>query len=63
MIKVVAFVGTATRDGLVGRMCSRVLARIVYTDSLVRCLEGKEARVMRRAYRAGQQIAHRVSVE
>ncbi len=44
------------------RLDGRVVARIVYTDSLVRCLEGKEARVMRRAYRAGQRIAHRVSV-
>ena len=43
------------------RLDGRVLARIVYTDSLVRCLEGKEARVMRRAYRAGQRIARRAS--
>jgi putative NADPH-quinone reductase len=44
------------------RLDGRVVARIVYTDSLVRCLEGKEARVMRRAYRAGQRIAHRLSM-
>jgi len=43
------------------RLDGRVLARIVYSDSLMRCLEGKEARVMRRAYRAGQRIVQRVS--
>ena len=42
------------------RLDGKVLARIVYTDSLLRCLEGKEARVMRRAYRTGQRLAHRV---
>ena len=41
------------------RLDGRVLARIIYSDSLVRCLEGKEDRVMRRAYRAGRRIAHR----
>jgi hypothetical protein len=44
------------------RLDGRVLARIVDTDSLLRCLEGKEARVMRPAYRTGQLLAHRVSV-
>jgi len=44
------------------RLDGRVLARIVFTDSLVRCLEGKEERVMRRAYRAGQRIVGRLSV-
>lgn len=44
------------------RLDGRVLARIVYADSLLRCLEGKEARMMRRAYRTGQRLAHRVSV-
>ncbi len=43
------------------RLDGKVLARIVYTDSLVRCLEGKEARVMRRAYRTGRRLAQRVS--
>jgi len=43
------------------RLGGKVLARIVYTDSLVRCLEGKEAQVMRRAYRAGQRIVRRGS--
>jgi len=41
------------------RLGGRVLARIVYTDSLMRFLKGKEARVMRRAYRVGQRIADR----
>lgn len=45
------------------RLGGRVLARIVFTDSLVRCLEGKEARMMRRAYRTGQQVVRRVTVE
>jgi hypothetical protein len=44
------------------RLDGRVLARIIYTDSLVRCLGGKEARVMRRAYRAGKRIVHHASV-
>jgi hypothetical protein len=44
------------------RLDGRVLARIVYSDSLLRCLEGKEARVIRRAYRVGQRLAHRVPV-
>ena len=44
------------------RLDGKVLARIVYTDSLLRCLDGKEGRVMRRAFRTGQRLAHRVSV-
>ncbi len=44
------------------RLDGKVRARIVYTDSLLRFVEGKEARVMRRAYRAGQRLAHHVSV-
>ena len=43
------------------RLAGRVVARIVYTDSLVRCLEGKEARVLRRAYRTGQRVANRAA--
>jgi hypothetical protein len=44
------------------RLDGKVLARIVYTDSLLRCLDGKEARVMRRAYRTGKRLTHRISV-
>jgi putative NADPH-quinone reductase len=43
------------------RLGGKVRAKIVFTDSLVRCLEGKEVRVMRRAYRAGNHLAHRVT--
>jgi hypothetical protein len=43
------------------RLDGRVLARIVYSDSLLRFFEGKEKRVMGRAYRVGQRLAHRVS--
>jgi hypothetical protein len=43
------------------RLDGRVHARIIYSDSLLRILKGKEARVMRRAYRVGQRIAHRVT--
>lgn len=41
------------------RLDGKVRARIVYTDSLARCLKGKEQRVMKRAFRIGNQIARR----
>jgi len=44
------------------RFDGRVLARIISTDSPVRCLEGKEAQMMRRTYRVGQRIVRHASV-
>jgi hypothetical protein len=41
------------------RLKGKVLATIIYTDSLLRCLAGKERRVMRRAFRVGQRVARR----
>lgn len=50
----------ASLAALPRRLGGRVQASIVYTDSLARCLEGKEQRVMRRAFRVGQRITRRL---